>query len=43
MKEIENVACGTAEPIKSQNHQLVARMQKLHDGLQLVAPLSGRP
>jgi hypothetical protein len=29
MNEIENVACGTAEPIKPQNHQFVARVQKI--------------
>jgi hypothetical protein len=32
MNEIENVACGTAEPIKPQHHQFVTRVQKRHDG-----------
>uniref|UniRef100_UPI002E18C152 hypothetical protein n=1 Tax=Rhizobium meliloti TaxID=382 RepID=UPI002E18C152 len=39
---MENVAGGAAKPIKPQHHQLVARMQKLHDGFQLGPALSGQ-
>jgi hypothetical protein len=42
MNEIEDVAGGSPEPVKPQHNQFVARMQKLHDRLQLGPPLPGR-
>src|SRR5690606_39763472 len=40
MDQVENIACRTAEPIKTQDDKLVTGAQELHDRLKFRAPAS---